>query len=102
MAPRSTGRGRSVTLLLIALAAMAAAIPTAVFAHAELDTSEPADGATVAVAPTEIVMTFTQDLDPGRSSIVVVTGGAEIASGGEIDPSEPRQMTLALPALEPV
>ena len=46
-------------------------------------------------------MTFTQDLDPGRSSIVVVTGGTEIASGGEVDPSEPRRMTLALPALEP-
>ncbi|HET9345031.1 MAG TPA: copper resistance CopC family protein [Candidatus Limnocylindrales bacterium] len=101
MAHRSTGRGRTVTLLAALLLLAAAVFPATVLAHAELDTVTPVDGSTVDVAPLEIVMTFTQDLDPGRSSIVVVTGGTEIASGGEVDPSEPRRMTLALPALEP-
>ena len=93
-------RGRSVTLLgaLVLLSALA---PGAVLAHAELDTVDPADASTVEVAPTEIVMTFTQDLDPSQSSIVVVTGGSEVASGGEFDPADPRRMTLALPSLEP-
>ena len=93
-------RGRSVTLFG-ALLVLAALLPAAVLAHAELDTVDPADGATVEVAPTEIVMTFVQDLDPSQSSIVVVTGGTEVASGGAFDPAEPRRLTLALPALEP-
>jgi len=80
---------------------VAALLPASVLAHAELDTVEPADGSTVEVAPTEIVMTFTQDVDIARSSIVVVTGGTEVANGGEVDPAAPRTMTLALPALEP-
>ena len=101
MAPRSTGRGRTVTLLVALSLALAALIPATVLAHADLDTMTPADGSTVDVAPTEIVATFTQDLDPPRSSLVVVMGGAEIASGGEVDPAEPRRMTLGLPPLEP-
>ena len=93
-------RGRSVTLFG-ALLALAALLPAAVLAHAELDTVDPADGSTVELAPTEIVMTFTPDVDEAQSSIVVVTGGTEVASGGEVDPAEPRTMTLALPPLEP-
>jgi methionine-rich copper-binding protein CopC len=101
MAPHPSGRrGRSVTVVA-ALVMVAALLPASVLAHAELDTVEPADGSTVEVAPTEIVMTFTQDVDIARSSIVVVTGGTEVANGGEVDPAAPRTMTLALPALEP-
>jgi methionine-rich copper-binding protein CopC len=101
MTNRSPGRGRSVTLAAVLLALASALVPAIVLAHAELDTVTPADGSTIDVAPTEIVMTFTQDLDASRSSIVLVLGGAEVASGGAVDASAPRQMTLALPALEP-
>jgi methionine-rich copper-binding protein CopC len=101
MTPRSTGRGRTVTWFVVLLLVLASLFPAAVLAHAELETSDPADGSTVEVAPTEIVMTFTQDLDPSQSSIVVVAGGTQIATGGEIDAAEPRRMTLALPPLEP-
>jgi methionine-rich copper-binding protein CopC len=101
MTPRSAGRGRSVTLIALAFGALLALVPATVQAHAELDTVTPADGATVEVAPAEIVMTFTQDLDPSRSSIVVVDStGAEVASGGEVG-ADPRTMTLALPTLDP-
>ncbi|HEX5014921.1 MAG TPA: copper resistance protein CopC [Candidatus Limnocylindrales bacterium] len=102
MTTRSPGRGRAVTLAATVLALAAFLVPAAVFAHAELDTVTPADGSTVEVPPTEVVMTFTQDLNPSKSSIVLVTAaGAEVASGGEVDASDPRRMTLALPALEP-
>jgi methionine-rich copper-binding protein CopC len=101
MTLRLSGRGRSVTLAAVVLVLLGAIFPSAVAAHAELDTMTPADGATVEVAPTEIVATFTQDLQSDRSSLVVVTGGTEIASGGEVDPANPRRMTLALPPLEP-
>jgi copper resistance protein C len=101
MTPCLPGRGRSVTLAALVFGLLLSLTPASVFAHAELDTVTPADGSTVDVAPTEIVMTFTQDLDPGRSSIVVIgPGGGEIASGGEVGP-DPRTMTLALPPLEP-
>jgi methionine-rich copper-binding protein CopC len=74
--------------------------PVAVLAHAELETVDPADGATVTVAPTEIVMTFSEALDPAKSSIVVaLIGGDEVASGGIVDPAEPTRMTLAIPEL---
>jgi hypothetical protein len=102
MTPPTAGRGRSVTLAAIFMALGAGLVPTAVLAHAELDAMTPADGATVDVAPSEIAATFTQDLDAARSSLVVVTAsGTEVASGGEVDPAAPRQMTLALPSLEP-
>jgi methionine-rich copper-binding protein CopC len=85
-----------VTTVLVALLAS----PVAVLAHAELETVAPADGATVTVAPTEIVMTFSEALDPAKSSIVVaLIGGDEIASGGVVDPAEPTRMTLAIPEL---
>jgi methionine-rich copper-binding protein CopC len=102
MTTQHPGRGRSVTLAASLMALAAFLVPTAVSAHAELDTVTPADGSTVEVAPTEIVMTFTQNLDASKSSIVLVTAaGAQVASGGEVAASEPRQMTVALPGLEP-
>lgn len=102
MKRRLVGRGRTVTLLVIAVALLGVVAPAGVFAHAELDTMTPADKSTVDIVPAEIVATFTEDLDPAKSSIVVVTAaGAQVASGGEVDPSYAKRMTLALPALEP-
>jgi copper resistance protein C len=94
------GRGRSVTLLAAALLALAA--PASVLGHAELDTMTPANGSTVTTPPTEIVATFTEALDPAKSSLVVVNGsGAQIATGGAVAPDDTKKMTLALPSLEP-
>ena len=98
---RSHGRGRPVTLLAAALASAALAIPATALGHAELDTITPANGATVTESPPEIVATFTETLDPSKSSIVVVTAaGAEVASGGVVG-ADLKTMTLALPTLEP-
>ena len=61
----------------------------------------PANGSTVTAAPTEIVATFTEPLDPSKSSIVVLNAsGAQIASGGQVDAADAKKMTLALPPLE--
>lgn len=61
-------------------------------------TAEPAHGATLAGSPAEIVMTFTQNLDPARSSIRVVdAAGTAVAEGGRVDPGDDvRTMRLAL------
>ena len=92
-------RFRAAAVVAAVLVALLAS-PVAVLAHAELETVDPADGATVTVAPTEIVMTFSEALDPAKSSIVVaLIGGDEVASGGVVDPAEPTRMTLAIPEL---
>jgi methionine-rich copper-binding protein CopC len=75
-------------------------LPAAVAAHAEMETVIPADGATITVAPTEIVMTFSEALDPAKSSIVLAeVGGADVLSGGVVDSADATRMTLAVPAL---
>jgi methionine-rich copper-binding protein CopC len=97
-----TGRGRSVTLRVVALGLLFSLVPASALAHAELDTITPADKSTVGTAPTEIVATFTEELDPSKSSLVVVTSsGSQVASGGEVDATDKKKLTLTLPALEP-
>ena len=96
------GRGRSLTLISAAVTVLALLLPSVVLAHAELDTITPANGSTVDVAPTQIVATFTEALDPAKSSIVVLNaGGAQVATGGTVAADDTKRMTLALPALEP-
>ena len=81
----------------------ALAMPANASAHAELDSVSPADKSTVQGSPTEIVMTFTQNLDPAKSSIRVVDpGGKVVVQGGTVAAGSPRKMTLAVdPALQP-
>jgi methionine-rich copper-binding protein CopC len=87
-------------LVLIAWAAIALALPAGVAAHAELETVFPADGTTVTEAPTEIVMTFTEALDPAKSSIVLAeVGNPPQLSGGKVSANDPKRMTLAIPEL---
>jgi copper resistance protein C len=65
-----------VTLLALPLAA------TAVHAHAFLDHASPLVGSTVAAAPSEVVLTFTQNLEPAFSTVEVSgPGGARVDQG---------------------
>jgi methionine-rich copper-binding protein CopC len=74
---------------------------TLVLGHADLDTGSPGPDETVTASPTELVVTFTQDLDPARSSLVVTDAtGAVVAEGGEIG-AGPRELRLDLPQLAP-
>jgi copper resistance protein C len=91
-----------VTVLSAAVTLLTLVIPSVAVAHAELVTITPANGSTVGVAPTEIVATFTEDLDPGKSSIVVLnSAGAQVATGGRVAGDDKKKMTLTLPALGP-
>jgi len=66
------------TLLSLSLALSA----TAARAHAFLDHASPLVGSTVASAPHEVVLTFTQNLEPAFSSVEVTnTGGARVDAG---------------------
>ena len=94
MTSRRLGR-RAVAVALFAL--LVASVPPAVLGHAELATVTPADTSTVQGSPDEIVLTFTQNLDPAKSVIRVVNAaGAVVAEGGMVPSGGPRELDLAL------
>jgi copper transport protein len=71
------------------------------WAHAVLDRSEPAANASLAEAPAEIRLWFTEPLEPAFSSITLRdSNGATVETpGSQIDPADPYQMVLPLDAL---
>ncbi len=69
-------------LAAVLLAAALAAWPLAAIAHSELGMSNPANGVNLQTAPTEVVLTFTTELDPTGSSFKVIdVSGAQVGSG---------------------
>jgi methionine-rich copper-binding protein CopC len=86
---------RRITFGLIVLLAPLV-IPSLASAHASLETMSPADKSS-GPAPTEIVGTFAENLDPSKSSFTLVdAGGAVVAQGGEVVSDDMRKMTLTL------
>ena len=84
----------ALSLFLMALA------PAAARAHAFLDHASPLVGSTVAAAPHEVVMTFTQNLEPAFSTAQVTD-----SSGARVDQGKAQiggnTMTIGLKALGP-
>lgn len=90
------------SIVIIALAACVLATAPA-RAHAHLDRASPAVGSTLAVAPAEVVLWFTDDLEPAFSSIEVrnASGAAMHAGRSSVDPKQRTQMRVPLKALPP-
>jgi copper resistance protein C len=100
MRPRVVPPRLRVALVLL-LAALALALPPGVAAHSELKTADPADGAVLSAPPAEVVLTFTDTLDPAKSSVTLHdAAGTEIAKGA-VDPTDDAVMRLTPPALDP-
>jgi copper resistance protein C len=82
------------TLLLVALGGGAAR------AHAFLDHATPVVGSTVATAPHEVALTFTQNLEPAFSTVQVTD-----STGARVDEGTPQisgaTMRVALKPLAP-
>ena len=77
-------------------------LPTgSVLAHANLVRSVPARGAALVGAPQKVTLEFTESLDAQLSQVQLIDAhGQVIVQGpGTVDASNPRVMTLALPAL---
>ncbi len=69
-------------------------VPGFASAHAELDTVSPKDKSTVEGTPT-IKMTFTETLDPAKSSITLVDSGGAIIDGSSVaTPGASKTMTF--------
>ena len=68
------------TAILLAVSAS-----TAAYAHAFLDHAEPRVGSTVPTAPRELVLSYTQNLEPAFSSVEVTD-----ANGARVDLGKPK------------
>ena len=70
------------TLLIITALLLAPLAVTTARAHAFLDHASPLVGSTVESAPHEVVLTFTQNLEPAFSTVEVTDGnGARVDQG---------------------
>ena len=87
------GAAIAVTLLVLALAAP-------VLAHAELVDSTPEDGAVLDASPTEVVLRFTEALDPDKSRFNLKGPDGSVGIG-RVEAGAPRVMRLEGLALAP-
>jgi copper resistance protein C len=91
------------TLVSIVAGALAIGAAASAWAHAFLDHASPAVGSTVAAAPAELQLFFTQELEPAFSGVTLSNGnGQPIATGASsVDRQNRAEMVLKLPPLAP-
>ena len=84
----------------LALAALALA-SAAAFAHARLQNSIPANGATVASAPTEVRLQYNEPVEVAMSTVKIIgPGDAPVATDKVVaDPTDDKTIVQALPKL---
>ena len=90
------------SIVIVALAACVLATAPA-RAHTHLDRASPAVGSTLAAAPAEVVLWFTDELEPAFSSIEVrdASGAAMHAGQSSGDPKQRTQLRVPLKPLAP-
>lgn len=87
---------------IVAASLLLALVVPSVAAHAEMTEAVPAPDSTVEGSPSEIVTWFTQNLDMSRTSLEVLDAdGATVAEGGTLADDDPRELSLAVPPLDP-
>jgi methionine-rich copper-binding protein CopC len=69
----------------VSIAALLAALPAVAAAHAELESSTPAAGENLDSTPSEVILTFSEELDPEGSSFTVVDADGHEVGTGEVD-----------------
>jgi copper resistance protein C len=92
---------RSILRALVVLPLLAG--PGTAFAHAELESAVPAPDATVSTAPTEISITFGEEVEPHFSSIVVLDakGHREDQGPAHTAASDAKILSVAVKPLAP-
>jgi len=69
-------------------------------AHADLVSSDPAGGATLPTAPTELRLTYSEAPDPSLSAVQLLTSGASLVPTGPQQVAQ--QTTLVVPITDPL
>ena len=83
-------------VLAAALLVLLGTVP--VYAHSDLEASDPADGATIST-PYTLTATFSEEFDAERSFIRIVdSSGTRVAEGG-LSADDPLKMLVELPSL---
>ncbi len=87
----------TVAAVLLLLGAVAA------YAHAHLDRASPAAGATLATAPSEVRLHFTQKLEPKFSAIVVRNAAGQQVDKGDsgVDATDQQVLRVSVQPLAP-
>jgi hypothetical protein len=84
------------------LAVLVALVPTVALAHAQLQKASPPVGSTMRSAPPELVLTFTERLEPALSRIEVHDGaGRRVEKGAARVGGDGRQLAVELVPLTP-
>lgn len=87
---------------LLSLTAAACLITQAAFAHAHLQRSDPAAGATVTPAPTSLTLRFTEAVEPRFCSVTVTNAaGDHFDAGARAASDGGRILTVKLKPLPP-
>lgn len=92
--PRRLGSALAAILLLAATASQ-------LLAHAELVTSDPADGSVLDVPPTEVTLTFSDGLNQARSKFALADSTGATVGTGEAAQDGDKVMTLTDLTLTP-
>ncbi len=89
--------------LALVLACALSLLPAAARAHAHLDHAAPAIGGAVAAAPNEVVLWFTEDLEPAFSTVEVRDASGAVVSNGkaQLDATQHTELRVPLKAVPP-
>jgi len=101
MVPRPQGRSVRAAGFVGAVLLAAFALPLVALAHAELESASPPDGAVLDSPPTEIVLTFTEALDPIKSHMELIGPDGTQVAAGVVDPANEKSMRIDPPVLAP-
>jgi methionine-rich copper-binding protein CopC len=85
------------------IAALMVVAPSAALAHSMLDHAMPPVGSSQAAAPREVVLSFTEELEPAFSTIEVRNEDGVVVSSGKahVDAKQHMQLRVSLKALPP-
>ena len=93
----------SVKSLAVTTALLVSALTsTAVLAHAHLTSAEPAPQSQLTVAPTQLTLHFSEDLEPSFSNATVTHQGDKTVSTGKASLSDQEKNTLVVPLNAPL
>lgn len=87
---------------LLTVAACCVVLPMPAFAHAFLDGAVPRVGSEIAAAPAEVVLHFTQGVEPDFSKIAVQDSlGASVTTGAAHSAGEADKFAVPIKKLDP-